>query len=630
MIEEKTMLDLPLNGRSYIDLLSIQAGVAPETEQTLQQGHISVNGQREASNAFLVNGGDVSEGRNMGTGVIPNLDSIAEFRLITNSFDAEYGRFSGAVMNAITKSGTNGFHGTVFEFLRNSDLDARGFFDPNSHGAQAQPVRICRGRACHQEQALLVYRLSGHAPEPGIIRQPAVVAHASRSAAAMFSPSDLSGVRQRSLLGATAHRSGWDIRSRRTSPTARRPARAPRNACFPSGVIPTSASRRSPANCSRLHSSAERRRPLRSFRPAQVDTLNDDKIGAARRFINKKTGNWYAYYHFNDSTPSSPAPSAQQYGNFGTDTPQPRAAGRSVEHAYAQPTAVNEARVGFHAHRFGQQPADGPEVSLSSLGFVTGAGTLGIINSGPDTWQSVPPISLSGQTGLSFGRSNQRHRAVQQHVASRGHLLENLADSTRFKFGGEFRYLQINERNIYAPNGNFTFDGSETGYDFADFLLGAPSQYIQASFQVLDSRTRYGGAFAQDSWRVTPNFTVNYGLRWEVSMPWYDTQNKIETIVPGVQSTRLSRRADGLAGAGRSGTAGRRRSHQRSRPPRGTISRRGLVLAWSPNVPAEFSASCSADPERPASAPRRESTTPRFRTPGCLSKSPTLHTGCFG
>jgi hypothetical protein len=77
-----------------------------------------------------VNGGDVSEGRNMGTAIIPNIDSVAEFRLITHSFDAEYGRFSGAVMNAITKSGTNGFHGTAFEFLRNNDFDARNFFDP--------------------------------------------------------------------------------------------------------------------------------------------------------------------------------------------------------------------------------------------------------------------------------------------------------------------------------------------------------------------------------------------------------------------------------------------------------------------------------------------------------------------
>src|SRR5215470_6608365 len=140
VIDAKKMLALPLNGRSYIDLLGLQAGVAPGTSESIQQdrpvsgtlnpGNISVNGQRETANAFLVNGGDVSEGRNMGTGLVPNLDSVEEFRLITNSFDAEYGKFSGAVMNAITKSGTNSFHGDVFEFIRNDKLDAANFFTP--------------------------------------------------------------------------------------------------------------------------------------------------------------------------------------------------------------------------------------------------------------------------------------------------------------------------------------------------------------------------------------------------------------------------------------------------------------------------------------------------------------------
>ena len=103
-------------------------------------GNISVNGQRETANAFLVNGGDVSEGRNLGAGLVPNLDSVEEFRLITNSFDAEYGKFSGAVMNAITKSGTNGFHGDVFEFLRNDELDAENFLhdQPKSELRQNQ------------------------------------------------------------------------------------------------------------------------------------------------------------------------------------------------------------------------------------------------------------------------------------------------------------------------------------------------------------------------------------------------------------------------------------------------------------------------------------------------------------
>ncbi len=139
VIDSKKMLALPLNGRSYLDLLGLQAGVAPTTAGTIggdrpvsgyisNAGNISVNGQRETANAFLVNGGDVSEGRNLGAGLVPNLDSVEEFRLITNSFDAEYGKFSGAVMNAITKSGTNGFHGDVFEFLRNDKLDAKNYF----------------------------------------------------------------------------------------------------------------------------------------------------------------------------------------------------------------------------------------------------------------------------------------------------------------------------------------------------------------------------------------------------------------------------------------------------------------------------------------------------------------------
>ena len=97
----------------------------------------------------------------------------------------------------------------------------------------------------------------------------------------------------------------------------------------------------------------------------------------------------------------------------------------------------------------------------------------------------------------------------------------------------------MNERNVCAPNGSFSFDGSETGNDIADYLLGAPSDYTQCSFQILDSRSHYGGAFAQDSVRVTPSFTLNLGLRWDVNQPWYDTQDKIETIVPGLQSTQF-------------------------------------------------------------------------------------------
>ena len=140
VIESKQMLAMPLNGRSYLDLMALQPGVTPVSSGTIpgdrpvsgqigNPGNLSVNGQPESANMFLVNGGEVSESKNMGAGLIPNLDSIAEFRLITNSFDAEYGKVSGAVMNSITKSGTNRIHGDVFEFLRNNALDATNYFD---------------------------------------------------------------------------------------------------------------------------------------------------------------------------------------------------------------------------------------------------------------------------------------------------------------------------------------------------------------------------------------------------------------------------------------------------------------------------------------------------------------------
>src|ERR1700723_3324038 len=147
VINSDQMTDVPLNNRSYTDLLSMQAGVTPSTSITsstvqdvgasalspsgdLNPGTISINGQREFANAFLVNGSDVEEDVNMGAAIIPNLDSIAEFRILTNNFDAEYGEFSGGQINVITKSGTNSFHGNVFEFVRNTDLDARNFFSP--------------------------------------------------------------------------------------------------------------------------------------------------------------------------------------------------------------------------------------------------------------------------------------------------------------------------------------------------------------------------------------------------------------------------------------------------------------------------------------------------------------------
>src|ERR1700761_4758453 len=96
----------------------------------LNPGNLSINGQRESSNGFMVDGIDVQEHMNGGTSIIPNLDSIDQFRVLTNNFDPEYGNYNGGMVTVVTKSGSGQFHGSAFEFFRNTALDARGYFDP--------------------------------------------------------------------------------------------------------------------------------------------------------------------------------------------------------------------------------------------------------------------------------------------------------------------------------------------------------------------------------------------------------------------------------------------------------------------------------------------------------------------
>src|SRR5260370_5094009 len=137
-----------LNGRSFTDLLALQPGIVPMSTQQpdsivmagasvaiapsggLNPGNQSISGQREDANGFVVNGGDVKEMMNGGTSIVPNLDSIDEFQILTNNFDAEHGNYSGGIVHVVTKSGTNQFHGSAFEFLRNTVLDGKDFFSP--------------------------------------------------------------------------------------------------------------------------------------------------------------------------------------------------------------------------------------------------------------------------------------------------------------------------------------------------------------------------------------------------------------------------------------------------------------------------------------------------------------------
>jgi hypothetical protein len=559
VIESKKMLALPLNGRSYIDLLGLQAGVVPFTAGSIQQdrpvsgylsntGNVSVNGQRETSNAFLVNGGDVSEGRNLGAGLVPNLDSVAEFRLITNSFDAEYGKFSGAVMNAVTKSGTNGIHGTAFEFLRNDKFDANNFFDnqappgPDGKAPRAELRRNQFGYAIggpFWKNRLFWFtdyqgtrQVAG--ASTGIVQLPTLDQRAGK-----FSPADLSGTIDGPYWAQVlTQRLGYGVSN--GEPYSFEGCTLTSDCVFPGGVIPQRAFSKPAIGIMPYI-------PLGNIDPnaglfsdaGQKNRVQDDKAAQRVDFVNQMTGNWSWYYHFDDSNVLAGIPSTGP-GMPGFPSFTPSRAQQIVmsNTKTLGPTAVNEARVSFFRTATVTDKPKGPSANLSDLGFVTGIGTLGINPSGPAGFPSTLPPEYFNE----FGIGNPTLTTTQPNntwMFSDG--FSKVHGSHTLKFGGEFRYLQINERNVCAPNGDFSFDGSVTGVDFADFLVGAPAYgtFNQCSMQFLDSRTRYGGAYGQDSWKVKPNFTLNLGLRWEVSMPWYDTQGKIETIVPGLQSTQF-------------------------------------------------------------------------------------------
>jgi len=542
VIEQKKLLSLPLNGRSFIDLLGLQAGVAPASTGSagsslavsgnLSSGQVSVNGQRETANAFLVNGGDVNESRTMGAAVIPNLDSVAEFRLITNSFDAEYGRFSGSVMNAVTKSGENAIHGAGFEFLRNNDMDARGFFDPTRAALKRNQFGYAVGGPFLKNKLFWFTDYQGtreiQGASSGMVLVPTEAERGGQFSASDFSVGGQAQVVNGNYWAQTlSQRLGYGVNS--GEPYYYDGCSDPSLCVFPNGKIPTGGFSKVAVNMMKYIPSANI--GANHYASAAANgRVNDDKAGQKVDLLTQKHGTWSFYYFFDDSTNFSPQ-STSFPGFFATTPTRAQQVVASNTWTFG-PTAVNEFRASYHRMASVQGEPGGEQASLSDLGFATGANTLGINFSGTGGFQYVPYVQL---TDFNFGSSvSTTGQYNNTYHVSDG--FAKVSNKHNLKFGGEFRYLQINERNLWAPAGQFAFDGSETGSSFVDFLLGAPASYTQASTQMLDSRTRYGGAYAQDSIRLKPNLTLNLGLRWEVSMPWYDTQNRIETLIPGEQS----------------------------------------------------------------------------------------------
>jgi len=609
VINSQKMTAVPLNGRDFTNLLSLQPGVVPfQYANALQDsnlsdrtvggsgalngGNQSINGQRETSNGFMVNGANVEEGKNNGTSIIPNLDSIEEFRIITNNFDAEYGNYSGGQVNVVTKSGTNSLHGSVFEFNRNTAFNARNYFSPPGDA----PKLIQNQFGTTVGGPIKRDKLFFFADYQGTRRifAPTQTAFVPDGSFDGVTPTGQSGYAlsptESANLSGGATVQGQQLASNLsaalpypvavgepyfftgcTSGSGATPCVFPGTASFPGGVVPTAAFsapsvKLLPFLPGPFPPNTVNGQNFPNFTTSAFDQrLRDDK-GAFRLDANTRYGMLSAYYHVDDDTLLNPFPNsgatvpAPNIGAFtATDMTRAQVLVLSDTKAFGS-TAVNEFRFSYvrnAAHLFtpsGGLTQNGQPITLASLGFTTPVGSGSTFNGGvapiAPQFEGVPNIAFAGELspttiGVPADTPNQFNNTFQWQDN-----FSKVIGTHSIKFGGQFHYDQINDRNLFGENGAYTFDGSETGSDFVDFLIGAPGFFIQASKQILDSRSKYMGLYGQDSWRVTPNLTLNYGLRWEFSQPWYDTQGKLETLIPGKQSVLFpAGTCDGCTGA---------------------------------------------------------------------------------
>jgi hypothetical protein len=550
VITGKQMTSVPLNGRSFTDLLSLQSGVAPITTITsdtvqdvgatalapsgdLNPGTISINGQREFANSFVLNGSDVEEDVNMGAAIVPNLDSIAEFRILTGSFDAEYGEFSGGQISVVTKSGGNEFHGDLFEFLRNTDLDARNYFSPtrgefdqNQYGATIGGP-ILKNKlfffADYQGTRLIQGVDTGEIPVPSV---------QDRSGNFSDVASSLTGTVSGPYIGQLlSQKLGYPVAA--GEPYYSAGCSSSSQCVFPNAMIPQSAWSTPGTNLLQYIPLPNNSNGTFST-SAYNQTLNDDK-GAFRLDGNTRWGMLSGYYFMDGWSQNSPYPVAQGGANvpgfnaLNSGRAQLLSVGDTKSFSS---TSVNEFHFSFmrDATDLGQ-PVGGLGVSLASQGFQVGTNTSGIVPLSPKT-EGVENIDFNN---FSIGTNTNELKQINNTFQWRDNFSKVIGTHT-ILVGAEVHADQVNVNPIAQLNGNFQFYGSETGVDFADFLLGLPTQYNQSQLQAFYDRNKYVGLFAQDSWRVRKNLTLNYGLRWDRIEPWSEKYNQLATFAPGQQS----------------------------------------------------------------------------------------------
>jgi Carboxypeptidase regulatory-like domain len=594
VINDRSVNELPLNTRDTYQFLQLQPGVQAQLGSsgslfagTDDPGSVSVNGGRTRANNFSVNGGDANDQFVNTPTIQPTPDAVEEFRVITNTFDAEYGRNSGSVVNVITKSGGNTFHGNLYEYFRNTILDARGYPDTVKPQLNQNQFGATFGGPIKKDRTFFFLSYEGRRIRNG---QPGQLLNVPSGTPSTTTPTgefagDFSdqgafagGITPGGFIASVLDgRAGCDTALGHTvtgvlpdpvSGLADWNSAAEgtgAQSIFPNNVIPTACQDPVASNLlSKLVPAANIGTNQNQVVPVGTDNANQFTARIDHRINDHQS--FTAYYYFNDGH------AIQPYDNFeaaGANVPgfgnynNLRNQQWNFTHTWTiSNTLVNEAH--FTYMREGQLGYIKPQTTNALTSSCTGSASafcftgtsdssaitgefgtapnLGITPGLPSNLTGVPFVNISG--GASFGNNWEGFLPQVGNSFQWSDGLTWVKGNHTYKFGVDVRRARFDQYYYFDVNGEYVFDNSGPnaivpgdGDQYAEFLLGLADTYTQGSGQREDVRSFAIYPFAQDSWKIKPNLTLNYGLRWEFSPPMTDISGHVETFRPGQNST---------------------------------------------------------------------------------------------
>ena len=622
VVNDRSVSQLPLNARDTYQFLQLQPGVVSTVGSGNQivygsdkAGSVSVNGGRGRANNFSVNGGDANDQFvNLPT-VQPSPDSIQEFRVLTNTFDAEYGRNSGSVVNVITKSGTNDLHGNVYEFFRNTKLNANPYCFTAVDGIPCDKPQFNQnqfggtfGGPIVKDRTFFFTSYEGRRIRQGIPSSLVFVPSASERPSATQPFADFSS---ESTFSGSTDANALNLRPNCTTALGSAP-NIPTDGrfysdLFPGNIIPLGCLDPTAVDLLQFVPTPANNSDKLVTTPVQPVRADQFTVRLDHRLNNKQ--NLSFYYYFNDDHLVSPFAVFEAAGanvpGFGSIVNE-RFQQWNISHTWSiSNTTVNEFRFNYNreAQRTFQHPvftttvqnSCPPAPSWLLAAFPSGvpcfsdgtqANTLGIHpNLGPQH-EGLPFIQVSG--GFTIGNNGEGELPQVGNSFQWSDNISKVVGNHSFKFGGDVRRQRFDQLLYFDVNGEFFVDETSTNSTlgdtaFSDYMLGFPGSYGQRSAQIENVRSTGLYLFAQDSWKIKPNLTLNYGLRWELNTPIADASKHVQTFRPGAQTKIYPCKLDPNIDASLVAQYGSTDCSPTG--PAGAVFPTGLVVPGDPGVP---------------------------------------------